>query len=146
MSIARVFIGIDPGKGGGIAYIDGTDVDAIKMPEENCDIGCFVERLVKHTLSTIVIEQVHASQQMGVSSAFTFGVEYGRLQGLFAGIGLDLNYVTPQKWQAALNCRTGGDKKISKRKAEELFPNKKITLATADALLLAYYAWITYGK
>jgi hypothetical protein len=34
---------------------------------------------------------------------------------------------------------TKGDKNVSKRKAQELFPQLKITHATADALLLAEF-------
>jgi hypothetical protein len=32
-----------------------------------------------------------------------------------------------------------GDKNVTKRKAQELFPSLKITHATADALLIAEY-------
>jgi len=35
---------------------------------------------------------------------------------------------------------TGGDKNVSKRRAQELFPEIKITHAIADALLIAEYA------
>ena len=47
--------------------------------------------------------------------------------------------VTPQKWQKALGCRTGGDKNVSKARAQALFPLQNITHAIADALLLAEY-------
>ena len=45
----------------------------------------------------------------------------------------------PQVWQKALGCMTGGDKNVTKRRAQELFPGHKITHATADALLIAHY-------
>lgn len=48
--------------------------------------------------------------------------------------------VAPVKWQTAMQCRTGGDKNISKRRASELFPGVRLTHAIADALLLAEYA------
>jgi hypothetical protein len=38
-----------------------------------------------------------------------------------------------------MQCLTGGDKNISKRRAQELFPSLKITHAVADALLIAEY-------
>jgi hypothetical protein len=47
--------------------------------------------------------------------------------------------VRPAAWQKALGCLTGGDKNVSKRRAQELFPQLKVTHATADALLIAYY-------
>ena len=95
-----------------------------------------------------MLEKVHASQQMGVSSAFTFGCEYGQLLGLLTRLWTAIvDHVTPQKWQATLNCRTGGDKKVSLKRAKELFPDTKgITIKTADSLLLAYYGYMKYGK
>jgi hypothetical protein len=42
-------------------------------------------------------------------------------------------------WQKALGCLTKGDKNITKRKAQEMFPGIKVTHATADSLLIAHY-------
>ncbi len=39
-----------------------------------------------------------------------------------------------------LDCMTGGDKNVTKRKAQELFPEIKVTHAIADALLIGEYA------
>jgi hypothetical protein len=47
--------------------------------------------------------------------------------------------IRPQVWQKELGCLTKGDKNVSKRKAQELFPSMKVTHATADALLIAKY-------
>jgi hypothetical protein len=47
--------------------------------------------------------------------------------------------VRPQAWQKALACMTKGDKNVSKRRAQELFPSMKITHAIADSLLIAEY-------
>jgi len=38
-----------------------------------------------------------------------------------------------------MGCMTKGDKNVSKRKAQELFPSMKVTHASADALLIAEY-------
>jgi hypothetical protein len=53
--------------------------------------------------------------------------------------GIPFERVTPQKWQKAMGCMTKGDKNVSKRRAQELFPQLKITHAIADALLIAEY-------
>ena len=85
---------------------------------------------------------------MGVVSAFTFGRSYGFLRGLLAANGIKREDVTPQKWQAELGCRSKGDKNVTKAKAQELWPNEKITHANADAMLIAEYArrMVTQGK
>ena len=43
-----------------------------------------------------------------------------------------------------MKCLTKGDKNVSKRKAQELFPGLKITHKIADALVLAKYGQRTY--
>lgn len=139
--------GIDPGSTGAVSVLTLPDskVSIAKMPED--------PRLIKTMLllgrpdyqMCWICEAVHSSPQMGVSTAFKFGRNFGWIEGILAGIAVD--YVTPQKWQAALNCRTGGDKHISLARAKELFPDVKgLTLKTADSLLLAYYGYMKYGK
>ncbi len=54
-----------------------------------------------------------------------------------AGIAFD--EVTPQRWQKMLGCRSKGDKNVTKRRAQDLFPQVRVTHALADALLLAEY-------
>ena len=38
-----------------------------------------------------------------------------------------------------MDCLTGGDKNVTKRKAQSLFPWVKVTHAIADSMLLAEY-------
>lgn len=142
----NTFIGIDPGAAGGIGIIYGEAVRAINMPLTVQQVSDILKTVTRNRAYHICIEDVHASPQMGVSSAFTFGKHFGCLIGVLV---CDLHmheFVTPQKWQTALNCRTGGDKKVSLERAKELFPDVKVTLKTADALLLAYYGYMKYGK
>jgi len=47
--------------------------------------------------------------------------------------------VYPMMWQAKMECLTGGNKNVSKHRAQELFPGVRITHAVADALLIAEY-------
>lgn len=58
---------------------------------------------------------------------------------LLASQSVPFEEVTPAKWQGALGCRSKGDKNVTKRKAQELFPEVKMTHAIADAYLLAEY-------
>ena len=86
-----------------------------------------------------MVEKVASSPQMGVTSAFTFGKGYGFLCGILTALGVPWEQVTPQKWQKAMGCLSGGDKNKTKARAQQLFPNLKITHAVADALLIAEY-------
>lgn len=139
-----IFIGIDPGKSGGIAVIRGavcsawkmleTDSDTLNMLKDHAGLGqCFA-----------LLERVHAMPGQGVTSTFTFGEGFGKLQMALTAAKIPYAFVTPQKWQKALGCLTKGDKNVSKAMAQRLFPDLKVTHATADALLIAEYNRRTY--
>jgi hypothetical protein len=76
---------------------------------------------------------------MGVTSSFTFGNGFGHLEMALTAAGIPFERVSPQKWQKAMGCLTKGDKNVSKKRAQELFPSIKCTHATSDALLIAEY-------
>jgi len=148
------YIGIDPGKQGGIAALneEGELMQAFGMTKQT-------EREISNFLYTYrprsedykgeayeagrktfaILEKVASSPQMGVTSAFTFGRGYGFLRGLLMGFKIPFNDVSPSVWQRKLGCLTKGDKNVSKGKAEQLFPGISVTHAIADALLIAYY-------
>lgn len=135
------FIGIDPGQSGGIGVIWANgDYGVDKMPETERDIIDHLKDLASAGESHIVIEQVHAMPKQGVSSSFKFGMLYGFVRMAAIASGARVSHVTPQRWQKELECLSRGDKNVTKRRAQELFPRLKLTHATADAILLAEYA------
>ena len=143
----EIIIGIDPGANGGIAWIDYNGKACVeKMPDSLqdlweliCDITSYPKSSIDGRSYKAYIEQVSSSPQMGVVSAFSFGRGYGNLEMALTAAGIPFERVRPQVWQKALGCMTKGDKNVSKHKAQELFPDRKVTHATADALLIAYY-------
>ena len=140
----HVFLGIDPGASGGIASLaveGGQDLIAWKMPETERDtwqLFRFGAREVPVVLA--VIEHVHSMPKQGVASSFKFGRSYGFLRACLIASEIPFEEVSPQKWQKELGCLSHGDKNVTKRRAQQLFPALKITHATADAILLAEYA------
>lgn len=147
----KTHLGLDPGKSGCIAVIKGDSVKAHKMPETDRDLWALFESLKdddqmewRDSGIFAVLETVHSSPQMGVKSAFTFGQGYGGLRMALVASGIPFEGVTPQKWQKALGCLSGGDKTKTKDRAQTLFPNIKVTHHIADGLLLAEYCRRTY--
>lgn len=134
----KIWIGIDPGKGGGIAFIpESGEPWAIKMPETDRDLWDELKSVADNYSASAVIERVHAMPGQGVTSMFTFGEGYGRLQMALTAAGIPYCRVTSVTWQKALGCLTKGDKNVSKRRAQELFPRIKCTHYLSDALLIA---------
>lgn len=144
------YLGLDPGANGGIAWTGPDGAGAERMPETDAEL---LALLSGHRQGAVaVLEYVASSPQMGVSSAFTFGRGYGALQMALTALGIPFVLVTPKQWQGALGLwakRPEGvtrsqhqhEKKLKqKARAARLFPTLGVTLATADALLLALYA------
>jgi crossover junction endodeoxyribonuclease RuvC len=143
--MSRITIGIDVGASGAIAWIDERGKSCVeKMPDTLQDLW---ELIVSISLNAgtgglgvrAYLEAVSSSPQMGVVSSFSFGRGYGNLEMALTAAGIPFERVRPQVWQKAMGCMTKGNKNISKAKAQELFPDKKVIHATADALLIALY-------
>lgn len=148
-------VAIDPGKSGGFAWqrIDG-EVQLRAMPDTLGDVAGIIGEIIKEAGGAhwvhVRLEQVGGfvrgmeGRQPG-SAMFSFGMGYGYIQGLCAGLGVRLELVTPQRWQKGLSLPTGGKQDERKRRlkeeAQRRYPGVKgITLKTCDALLIWEYA------
>ena len=146
------YIGIDPGKSGGIAVIQGSKVECFRMPNTEKDgWSLFAEN--KEGRVFAVIEKVHSMPGQGVKSMFSFGQNYGFLRGCLTAAQIPFEEITPQAWQKKLGVvgRKKGEPKPQlkerlRQKAQQLFPQEEVwerTLgeqrAVCDALLIAEY-------
>lgn len=141
------YIGIDPGKHGGIAVLgeSGAVIDVVKMPETPQDLLGFLSQYRENSVCTL--ERVGGMPGNGGSAMFNFGKGYGHLQMALIALEIPTEDVTPNKWEKTYQLGSSGKfgktewKNKLKAKAQQLFPSlgKKITLATCDALLIAEY-------
>jgi len=137
-----IYIGIDPGKSGAMAIVWGDGQPAMSVCRFDATYADQAEWLSGFDLADpiiAVIEKVSSSPQMGVVSAFSFGKSQGFLLGLLTAYKIPYHEVTPQKWQKAMGCMSGGDKNVTKHAAQKLWPHLKITHRDADARLIAEY-------
>lgn len=138
----KLILGIDPGVSGGMALItyDGKLEEmrsVVKITE--ADICEFVQAHNPH-IGMAYLERVGARPGQTATGMWKFAVNYGVYRGLLRGLNIPTTHVMPATWQRKLNCLTKGDKNITKARAQELFPEeRKITHATADAILIAEY-------
>jgi Holliday junction resolvasome RuvABC endonuclease subunit len=139
------FMGIDPGQSGGIAIYLNNELSVCRMPPTEKDISQVFADLAA-SIDFAYIEAVHSMPKQGVASSFKFGRSYGFLRGMLIAHGIPFEEVSPQKWQKAMACMSHGDKNVTKKKAQQLFPLTKITHATADALLILEYCRRTCGR
>jgi hypothetical protein len=143
------YIGIDPGISGGITVIkyDG-QIQAFKCPKSSEDMALLFQVLIGSTPATevkLLMERVWARPANAVRAAFSYGVNYGQWLGIAATHEVQMNTVLPLKWMQAVNCPKALKKDVRKRwlkqRASDLYPSiKRVTLATADAILITHYA------
>ena len=137
----QVYIGVDPGQSGAIVWLRPTLGDIQIDPLRGLTPADILAVLLAHAPEGCFayIERVHSMPKQGVVSTFKFGLHYGLLQMALVAARIPYEFVTPHKWQRGLGCLSRGDKNVTKRKAQDLFPGVKVTHATADALLIAEY-------
>lgn len=138
MENSKICVGIDPGISGGISVIGPLGAEAFKMPETERDVFDLLNSFYFYE-PVVFMEKVGPMPKQGVVSVWKFSANYNFLRGVVIALGYPLHDVRPQVWQKTLGCLTHGDKNISKAKAQQLFPQIKVTHATADSLLIAEY-------
>lgn len=142
----RMYIGIDPGKSGGIAVIDEYTNERWTIPysDEELIKTCFY---VMEFDSICCLEKVSAMPHQGVTSMFNFGKSYGYIKGVLEAFSIPYQEITPQKWKKEFGLSS--DKTASVEVCKRLFPDvdllatprcKKPHDGMAEALLMAEYA------
>ena len=140
-------IGIDPGKGGGIAVITDETIQIHNCPRTVKDMALLIGICLSDVAAyrtRVFLEKVWAFPTDGRVGSFTFGENYGQWQGILASHEIEPTLVTPKIWQSHFEIKKGLKKDVRKRILKQIArdkcPNaKKITLKTADALLIAIY-------
>lgn len=150
----KTIIAVDPGASGGIATKEGSSIFAISMPKTDGDIlehlQCCKQRATQEGFEVVAyIEKVGGyTGGMGApgSAMFNFGEGCGYIRGVLMALGIRVVMVTPQKWQKHFSLGTAKScasktvwKNKLKQEAQRRFPQVKVTLSTADALLIMEY-------
>lgn len=158
------YIGIDPGASGGLAALDGAAPGGVRTMLGMASLS-FTERSIWDWLQDMLLHSVGRNFAPGAcfavieknsgyvggagnpgSAMFKFGKSYGLLTMALIAASIPYEEATPGVWQRALGVppRKHGESKGAfknrlKTRAQQLFPQVKVTLATADALLIAEY-------
>ena len=141
----KVYLGIDPGKKGGIAVItEEGEIEAFPLDERVLHMQ--IQSLAFDDC-VCCLEKVHAMPGQGVTSMFTFGEGYGFIRGMLAAYNIPYQEIQPQKWKKEFGL--SGEKASSIEVAHRLFPTVSLKATErcrtdhdgmAEALLMAEYA------
>ena len=142
----KIYIGLDPGKSGGVAFILENRLYTFKCTSTVHDMVeeiNFCNKLGPEYEIFAVVEKVWSFPGQGVRSVFTFGENYGTWLGILAALKVPHKLVVPNKWMKHFGSMPKDKRKrknFIKSLAQQLYPNTRITLATSDAVMLAVYA------
>ncbi len=134
------WVGVDPGMDGTIGYTWGVGNGEFwrfdrMTDQETWDVFSALSGLA----TAAALEKVGAMPGQGVSSTFKFGHGTGKVMAWLIAARFRWDYVTPAKWQGALRCKTGGDKKVTQAAAQKLWPHLKFNQKNSEGLLIAEY-------
>lgn len=140
-------LGIDPGRNGGIALLNGETlrVECWPMPDDVLTLQGLLAGLPD--VSICALEQIYAGPQMGARSIGMMFEQFGTLKCALAWFHIPVELVRPGIWKAALN--VPADKTAARRRASETFPEDagQWKRAKDDGLAeAALIAWWAYGK
>lgn len=140
------YLGVDIGTNGACVVLrsDGSVHEVFNTPDSR---EGFINRFgwYKDHSCFCITEKVASMPQNGVKASHTFGVIVERTLYTLELCKIPFQEVTPQTWMKTymLKKENGESntlwKNRLKTKAQQLFPHEKITLATADAFLIAEY-------
>lgn len=145
----RTLIAVDPGKSGGIAWTFGGKCAVDKMPQTEQDIFELIRRIQHANYKddvTCYMEDVPISMGSKGAASAKLNANAGFIRGVITALSIRMVMTRPAKWQQhfSLGTRSGcaSDtewKNKLKQAAQRLYPDIKVTLDTADALLLLEY-------
>lgn len=156
----KLFIGVDPGLGGGVAFYwpdDPTTAVVYDMPLERgkkvsaVDLQEAIAKSFHPFYETVAAVELVGSRprQQG---AFNFGFSTGIVHGVLGCFAIPILEVSPNKWKPSLGLQRPPTETISENKdraratAAKLFPHlasqltRKKDDGRAEALLIAFYA------
>jgi len=165
LSKYKYYIGIDPGKSGGIAVINTVDdlvsVTPMIFDGKLIDFKRMAQWIKAHygghpRLSPsvlAVIEKVGAMPGQGVVSMFSFGVSTGGMLGILGALEISTIQVPPQRWKKYTLADTDKTKEAAANFCIMRYPrvnlyaterSKKPHTGICDALCIAHYACYNY--
>lgn len=151
-----IYLGIDPGKRGGFAFIREIEGDYVYncYPWDDNVFICTLEKLLALNDPIFgIVEKVSAMPNQGVVSMFTFGKSCGYIEGVLSAFKIAFQTVVPMKWKREFSLNKSKEESISV--CQKLFPHAillpnsrchKPSDGMAEALLMAEYGRRLYKR
>jgi hypothetical protein len=144
--MSQAYLAIDPGKSGGMAYLSCEGALDLRKYTTEVELLDYAEGIDRNTIVIVEDVPVFVSSATSNASSFKLGYNYGFHVGVFRAYRMVVNLIKPKTWQmglSGLKPKMGYTerKRVLRDIASRLYPEKKVTHATADALLILDY-WL----
>lgn len=154
-----MILGIDPGKTGAIALLDGErclgvwDMPSVSEGRSTGVSAALLSDLIDDALElaggdmSAMLEKVGAMPGQGIVSMFSFGRSVGIVEGVIGSKHIAMQKVSPSVWKRRAKL-IGKEKDFSRALAIEMFPEvagqlkRKKDCGRADAILIAFYGML----
>jgi crossover junction endodeoxyribonuclease RuvC len=148
------FAGIDPGKNGGIVWLNEDEVFGCPLPYDgsDLDVKALKKAFTHETAKDVVFIEtpmIRSAQQ----GALVIGANYGRILAVLTLLDIPVRQVTPSAWtKKLLPGHKGADKGPHIALCKQLFPSLELVMpgcrkphdGIADAALIAEYGRRTW--
>jgi len=146
----RLTLGVDPGKSGALAWLDGDGalVHLADMPDaQGHALGALVRDLIVEWRPAVAwVELVASRPGQSAPAMWRFGRDYGAVLGSLGAFDVPVEHVTPATWKRA--ARLSRDKGESRQRAVETWPAWSDSFSRAkddgraEAALIARHGWM----
>ena len=144
-----MYMGIDPGKAGALALInDKRQIICLEGFNRDEYMACMRDAAgLEDMIAACCLEQVGAMPGNGGKSMFSFGENFGWIQGVLDSFNVRYQLIPPKRWKHEFGLDS--DKNKSIEVCKHLFPevslkrspgSRKDDDGLAEALLMAEYA------
>lgn len=143
-------IGIDPGASGGLAvWRPQQTTRVIKMPKDILELRFFLDDMKSVCNPIIFLEKVQMHHGDFDVPGKAFGIKkmldgFQQLKDVLTLSEIPFVLVHPKKWQSDLHLTVKGEEKAERKKryqrhAAQHYPEVRVSLWNADALLLVHF-------
>jgi hypothetical protein len=152
------FVAIDCGRGGAIAHISsGRPPITVSMPDNVDEIKSYFDYLKEISTSPIACIEKVGLWRTDANQGKAFGIEkmtrsLNEITTILRIVKIPFIQIFPIQWQAYLNIRSTKHEEYSDRKrrfkeiAQKNFPQIKVTLTNADALLIMQFIGLKWQR
>lgn len=147
----KIWIGIDPGKSGGLSWInkDESEYKCYYTPENLNEMANLLRDLhLEYNIVRVTIEDIPVISKIGKKQYGVLKENEGQWSGIISAFSLPRYQLKPNKWQVFYfgqkkKGETRDTKKLSRENASRMFPNesfkKKKDDGKSDSILICKY-------